>query len=68
MVTIIIGPEGLLPISLLPLPGKVLEHLIYTQLDEFLERNNLLRIDNCDARPFGSALFKFRYIFHFKVY
>ena len=27
-----------------------------------------LRIDYCDACPFGSALFKFRYLFRFEVY
>ena len=36
------GPEDLRPISLLPIPGKLLEHLIYSQLDTFLEQNNLL--------------------------
>ena len=36
------GPENLRPISLLPIPGKLLEHLIYSQLDTFLEQNNLL--------------------------
>ena len=29
----IIGPEDLRPISLLPLPGKIVEHLIYYQID-----------------------------------
>ena len=38
----ILGPEELRPISLLPLPGKVLKHIIYTQLDDFIEQNNLL--------------------------
>ena len=28
----------------------------------------VLRIDYCDARPFGSALFKFEYVFQFKIY
>ena len=36
------GPEDLRPISLLPLPGKIFEHLIYSQIDNFLEQNNLL--------------------------
>ena len=34
-----IGPEDLRPISLLPLPGKIVEHLLCTQN---LEHNNLL--------------------------
>ena len=38
----IIGPEDLRPISLLPLPGKIVEHLIYYQIDKYLEINNLL--------------------------
>ena len=37
-----VGPEDLRPISLLPLPGKIYEHLIHTQIDYFLEQNNLL--------------------------
>ena len=36
------GPEDLRPISLLPLPGKICEHLIHAQIDAFLERNNLI--------------------------
>ena len=36
------GPEDLRPISLLPLPGKIVEHLLYTQIDAFLERHDLL--------------------------
>ena len=36
------GPEDLRPISLLPLPGKIVEHLLYTQIDSFLERHDLL--------------------------
>ena len=36
------GPEDLRPISLLPIPVKLLEHLIYSQLDIFLDQNNLL--------------------------
>ena len=36
------GHEDLRPISLLPLPGKICEHLIHAQIDSFLERNNLL--------------------------
>ena len=36
------GPQNLRPISLLPLPGKICEHLIHAQIDSFLERNNLL--------------------------
>ena len=36
------GPEDLRPISLLPLPGKIFEHLIHSQLDSYLENNNLL--------------------------
>ena len=36
------GPEDLRPISLLPLPGKICEHLIHAQINSFLERNNLL--------------------------
>ena len=38
----IIGPEDLRPISLLPLPGKRVEHLLYYQIDKYLEINNLL--------------------------
>ena len=38
----ITGPEDLRPISLLPLPGKIVEHLIYTQIDQFLETHTLL--------------------------
>ena len=38
----IIGPEDLRPISLLPLPGKIVEHLLYCQIDKYLEINNLL--------------------------
>ena len=41
-VTIIIGPEDLRPISLLPLSGKTLEHLLYVQIDQFLEAHTLL--------------------------
>ena len=41
-VTNITGPEDLRPISLLPLPGKIVEHLIYTQIDQFLETHALL--------------------------
>ena len=37
-----LGPEDLRPISLLPLPGKIFEHLIHSQIDSFLEQNNLL--------------------------
>ena len=36
------GPEDLRPISLLPLPGKIFEHLIHQQIDQFLEFNKLL--------------------------
>ena len=36
------GPEDLRPISLLPLPGKIFEHLIHSQIDCFLEQNNLI--------------------------
>ena len=36
------GPEDLRPISLLPLPGKIFEHLIHSQIDQFLEQHNLL--------------------------
>ena len=39
------GPGDLRPITLLPLPGKILEHLIHNQLSQFLETNNVL-IDN----------------------
>ena len=35
------GPEDLRPISLLPLPGKIFEHLINMQMDRFLEQHNL---------------------------
>ena len=38
----ITGPEDLRPISFLPLPGKIIEHLIYTQIDQFLETHALL--------------------------
>ena len=38
----IIGPEDLRPISLLPLPGKIVEHLLYFQIDKYPEINNLL--------------------------
>ena len=38
----IMGPEDLRPISLLPLPGKIVEHLLYGQIDKYLEINNLL--------------------------
>ena len=41
-VTNITGPEDLRPISLLPLPGKIVEHLLYTQIDHFLETHALL--------------------------
>ena len=34
--------NNLRPISLLPLPGKMLERIIHTQLSNFLENNNLL--------------------------
>ena len=36
------GPEDLRPISLLPLPGKKFEHLIHSQMDSYLENNDLL--------------------------
>ena len=36
------GPEDLRSISLLPLPGNIFEHLIHSQMDSFLENNNLL--------------------------
>ena len=36
------GPEDLRPNSLLPLPGNIFEHLIHSQMDSFLENNNLL--------------------------
>ena len=39
-----IGPEDLRPISLLPLPGKIFEHLIHSQMDSYLENNNLLTV------------------------
>ena len=39
------NPNNLRPISLLPLPGKILEHLIHKPLLEHLEDNNL--INNC---------------------
>ena len=39
------NPNDLRPISLLPLPGKILEHLIHKPLLEHLEDNNLL--NNC---------------------
>ena len=38
----IIGPEDLRPISLSPLPGKIVEHLIHTQLDQYLETHSLI--------------------------
>ena len=38
----IIGHEDLRPISLLPLPGKIVEHLLHGQKDKYLEINNLL--------------------------
>ena len=41
-VTNITGPEDLRPISLLPLPRKIVEHLLYTQIDHFLEAHALL--------------------------
>ena len=34
--------NNLRPISLLPLPGKMLERIVHTQLSTFLEANNLL--------------------------
>ena len=36
------GPEDLRPISLLPLPGKIFEHLLHSQIDNHLETNNLI--------------------------
>ena len=38
----IIGPEDLRPISLLPLQDKIVEHLLCTQIDNYLELNGLL--------------------------
>ena len=37
-----IGPEDLRPISLLPLPGKIFEHLLHSQINNHLETYNLL--------------------------
>ena len=37
-----LSPEDLRPISLLPLPGKIFEHRLHSQMDKFLERNSLL--------------------------
>ena len=34
--------SNLRPISLLPLPGKILERIVHTQVSTFLENNNLL--------------------------
>ena len=36
------GPEDLRPISLQPLPGKIFEHLIHSQIDQYLEAHNLI--------------------------
>ena len=44
-------PNELRPISLLPLPGKVLEHLIHDPLQKHLENNNMLNSAQNGFRP-----------------
>ena len=58
------GPEDLRPISLLPLPGKICEHLIHAQIDSFLERNNLLtKFQNGFRTKRSTALTIFDYLY-----
>ena len=44
------------PISLLPLPGKMLERIVHTQLSNFLENNNLLTSQQSGYRKERSTI------------
>ena len=44
------------PISLLPLPGKILEKIVHTRLSLFLENNNLLSDEQNDFRKNRSTI------------
>lgn len=44
------------PISLLPLPGKILEHLLHEQLMAYLTFNQLLSINQFGFRPGVSTI------------
>ena len=44
------------PISLLPLPGKILENIVHKRLSQYLETNNLLCDEQCGFRKGRSTV------------
>ena len=48
--------NNLRPISLLPLPGKILERIVYTQLIEYLEINKLIDVNQGGFRKGKSTM------------
>ena len=55
-VSLATNPNELRPISLLPLPGKLLEHLIHKPLMRHLENNHLLNMYQNGFRPKRSTI------------
>ena len=51
-----LSTNDLRPISLLPLPGKILEHLIHIPLMQHLERNNMINDLQNGFRPNRSTI------------
>ena len=55
-VSLATSPNELRPISLLPLPGKLMEHIIHKPLMRHLENNNLINMHQNGFRPKRSTI------------
>ena len=56
--------ENYRPVSLLPIFGKVFEKILYNNIFEYLQENNLLCVNQCGFRPFHSCEYQLVSIAH----